>query len=304
MSQVERRPPEEIVTIEEVAEEEAPTHGPDPADPSPSTSPSPEEIPVDIPDGPPWPPLVDPARRRQVMPWAIAAGLALILGVGGVTASYGPWFRATTVTVGGEHRFSERRILRIAGVGPGTNLLHVDLARAERRLERNRWIADASVSRDLPHGLSVTVVERTGIAVVGGGSAVTLIAGDGTSLGRAGARTDVLPTISSGDGSTEPTAAVLRLGAGVVAALPRSLTPQVQGVDVGDDGSILLQMRSGVMVTYGDDRDLRAKGQDLEAVLRWASGHGSPVAWVDVSVPGSPAMWATSRTEGTPVTVH
>ena len=67
-----------------------------------------------------------------------------------------------------------------------------------------------------------------------------------------------------------------------------SLRATVATVMVADDGSIQMQTRLGVMVTYGDASQAEAKAQALTAVLEWAASQGKTLSAVDVTVPGAP----------------
>jgi cell division protein FtsQ len=204
--------------------------------------------------------------------------------------SYTPFFRARIVTVSGEAHLSQAAILRIAHLGPGTNVFHLNLRAAERRLERDPWIARAKVTRHLPHTLSIVVVERVPVALASTGSAGSpplLLAGDGTVLGPA-AGSPGLPRVGTNDGTGTASTVELREGAQVVAAMPVALRQQVATVVVGDDGSVLVVTGTGVTVTYGDGSHLVAKAEALSAVLTYVAGAHEAVVSVDVSVPGAP----------------
>jgi cell division protein FtsQ len=235
------------------------------------------------------PHAADPALRRRLLPWAIAGVVLVIMAIAGVVFSYSPFFHATTITVSGEGHLSEAAILRIADLGPGTNVVHLDPRVAERRLERDPWIARATVARHLPHTLTVVVVERVPVALAstGLGASPALLAGDGTLLGPAEAGS-ALPRVSTDDGTGTTSKGELREGARVVTAMSPPLRQQVATVVVGQDGSLLVVTKSGVTVTYGDGSHLVAKAEALEAVLAYVGGAHEAIASVDVSVPGAP----------------
>lgn len=231
--------------------------------------------------------VADPDLRRRLLPWAIAAVALLVLVAGGVGFTYTPYFRASTIEVTGERHFSDAAVLRMAGLGERTNVFHLDAGAAERRLERDPWIRRATVTRRLPHTISVTVSERTAVAIVTEGSTAMLVAADGTLLGPASDGV-VLPHIAAieGTGSDDPES--VRVGGHVVAAMPAALRPLVESVSVDLDGSVTVQTTTGVTVTYGDTSQLAAKGQSLLAVLEYAGSRRVRLAAVDVTVPGAP----------------
>ena len=239
----------------------------------------------------------DPARRRRMMPWAIASCALLAVGAIAIGLSYTPLVAARTLSVRGERHLTEGQILRIARLGEGTNLIHADLAGAETRLERNPWVAIATVERDLPHTLRISVTERTPLAVTARpNGALAFVATDGTMMGSA-AEGSPLPAIVATDGELPAPAEVLRTGAAVVDAMPVALQRRTGSISVVPDGSVAVETLTHIVVTYGDGAQLEAKGQTLEAVLDWSEREGVALAAVDVTVPGAP----TARRYGAPV---
>jgi cell division protein FtsQ len=261
--------------------------------PDPDAAPVPQDELVVVPEpGPPRPPHVagppraphvaPPERRRALKPWAIVCVALLALVATAVGLTYTPLFHAKTITVRGERRLSEQRVLRIAGIGPGTNLFHLDVKDAERRLERNPWVADAVITTRLPSTVSVTVSERRPVGLTRSADGHLLyVANDGSVLGRAPG-TVILPEIEVADPSAMPGAAA------VAASLPASLEAVVATIGVGSDGTIILTTRSGVTGTYGDATEAEAKGEAFKAVLDYAASQGRPLVSVDVEVPGAP----------------
>ena len=249
--------------------------------------------------GAPWAHVANPVRRRALMPWAVVAGVVVVLGAGAVGLTYTPVFHAKTISVSGEARLSEQRILKIAGIGPGTDVFHADLAGAERRLEKNPWIANAVITRHLPSSLSVVITERVPVALTrSADGSLGYLALDGTVLAPAHGK-PILPEVKAAPGaSADPS--MLATGAAVAKALPPSLLPQVASISVDPAGSVVLGMRSGVTATYGDGSDLAAKGQALKAVLTYAAQHGGVVASVDVEVPGAPTAVFSHPPTATP----
>jgi cell division protein FtsQ len=232
------------------------------------------------------PHVVSPARRRALMPWAIVAGFLVVLGAVAIGLTYTPMFHAKTIMVTGERRLSEARILKIAGVGPGTDVFHADLRAAERRLERNPWIASATVSRRLPSSISVQITERRPVALArSSDGTLTYLALDGSVLAPAGRHT-LLPEVQVEAGADEP--AAMAAGASVAEALPPGLLPEVASISVDAEGSVIVGMRSGVTAAYGDGSDARAKGQALKAVIDYAATNGRVLLSVNIEVPGAP----------------
>jgi cell division protein FtsQ len=231
--------------------------------------------------------VADPELRRRLLPWAIAGVTLIVLLSAAVGFTYTPYFRASAISVSGESHLSEAAVLRIAGLGPDTNVFHMDRLGAEQRLEHDPWIKRATVTRSLPHTLTVVVSERTSVAIVTAGKTAMLVAADGTLLGPA-AFEEVLPHIATLDSTGADTTRSVRVGGHVVAAMPTALRPLVESVAVELDGSVTVQTTTGVTVTYGDTTQLVAKGQSLLAVIDYARSRHMALAAVDVTVPGAP----------------
>jgi cell division protein FtsQ len=237
--------------------------------------------------------VADPALRWRLAPWVIVAGTLAILGAAGLGASYTPVFEAKTIVVRGEHHLARAQVLRLAHLSNGTNLLHADLAASQRRLEINPWVQAATVSRSLPSTLKVYLTERVPAAHVGVGPNLRIVAADGTDLGRT-VGTESLPRILSLGSADAPVGETLVEGAGVAGALPMDLRSAVASVSVGSDGEILLILKSGVSVTYGDASEAVAKGEALRAILAYAQEQRLSLGSVDVTVPEAPTATLAS----------
>ncbi len=241
--------------------------------------------------------VADPARRRAILPWLIAAGTLLVVGGLAFGLTFTPMFRASDLRIEGEAHFSEAKILRIAGLSADTNLLHADLSGAVRRLEHQPWIARAAITRSLPHTLDIRIVERVPVARTVASNRPLLVSAGGTILGGSGSGSGAgFPLLSSMDGVGELSASALRTGAAAAGALPPALRPQVRTIDVDAQGALVLRISTGIEVTYGDSTQLEAKAQSLMAVLAWAEREGKSLASIDVTVPGSPTASLTSGT--------
>ncbi len=118
----------------------------------------------------------------------------------------------------------------------------------------------------------------------------TALASDGTVL--PGASTARLPEIRPSYGSLQPGSAAA--AAAAIAALAPTIRDRVLAVVVQPDGWMLVQLRNGVSVVYGDASAPGAKAASLHAILRWARDVGSELRRVDVSVPSTPSVTLAS----------
>jgi cell division protein FtsQ len=251
--------------------------------PAPSAADPPTTLPIAA---------VDERRRRQLRRWAIGSGVLVALVTGGVALSYTSVFAARLVEVQGEVRIGPRRVLRIAGVDEGTNVIHLDESLIETRLEEEPWIREATVRAELPTTIRIEIHERTAVLVVAAGGTRRLVADDGTVLSPA-PQAIALPEFVAPPGTT-PSRTALRSAAEVTGAMALPLRTRVSRVSVDDDGEVSLAIDGDVSVRFGTSREAGAKAQALRAILAYARRAGETVLTVDVSAPAA----ATATFEG------
>lgn len=75
-------------------------------------------------------------------------------------------FQAHRIEVTGLERLSRMQVMAIAGVGVQSNILAVNLATTRKRLLNNPWIAEATVSREIPSGLQLHIREEKPLALL------------------------------------------------------------------------------------------------------------------------------------------
>jgi cell division protein FtsQ len=149
------------------------------------------------------------------------------------------------------------------------------------------------VSTSFPHTVSISVSERPPVAALLSAGQRTAVAADGTVLGPA-LLSSSLPTVA---GSVEPSvgvrlreptalAAVTLLGA-APAALARMVTRAYSGPE-----GLTLEMRSGLLVYFGNATRPHAKWMSLARVLASPSAAGA--LYVDVRLPERPAAGFSS----------
>lgn len=223
--------------------------------------------------------------RRWV---AFTLGLAVVVGAAWWTTNT-RLFDVRDLRVAGNARLSAAEVTQAALLDATTNVLWMSTADVEARLERHPWIRDAEVSRVLPGRITVTVRERSPVAVLLPGA--LLLAGDGTVLGTAeeGA---ALPAITipktrlrAGDtlAMTLPQVVAAR-------AMPADMLGVIEHIGPGRNGTLAVRTRDGVEVLFGDASDAAAKWEALRGVLAWTAENGVTPEYVDVRAPIAPAL--------------
>ncbi len=119
----------------------------------------------------------DVGRRRlhRLVLLVVVAALALTT----VIVLKSPILDIDEIAVSGASASDAEAIAEAAGVELGSALLLADLEGAQRRVEALPWIEEAAVTRDLPGGVVIDVIERTPSAVVAAGDAAVLVDPDG-----------------------------------------------------------------------------------------------------------------------------
>ena len=222
-------------------------------------------------------------RRKVLRRWTLA-GIALVLvATLTVAATYTPLFAAKDIRLRGSG-ISRAEILSVAGVDDRPNVFHLDTRAVERRLERDPRVLAARVTTSLPDMVSIEIVPRTPVAVLG--SPPVLVGADGVVIGPAG-HAVVLPKLVDGDG--DPVGAgVLGNAAATAGALGSALRRAVEAVVVGADGALKVRLAAGFSASFGDASELEAKAASLSALLAWVEERDVSVVSADLSVPGSP----------------
>jgi cell division protein FtsQ len=232
------------------------------------------------------------ARRRTARSVLFAVAGVLVVAAAAVAISRSSIFAVRHLTVVGNRHLTAADIERVAGVSSRTNVIWMSSATMERRLAADPWIASVGVSRLLPSSITITLRERSPVAVVearGGGS--MLVAADGTVLGPAPQGTR-LPTVQVPAGLTlksgsrvPPNTPALR----AAADFPSLVASRIAEVSLGREG-IELRTRDGIRVVYGDASGAASKGTAIEAVLVWLEQHHVTPLYIDVSAPTTPAV--------------
>jgi cell division protein FtsQ len=232
-------------------------------------------------------------RTRTI---ALVLGIPVLLVAAFAVASYTPMFHLRDVRIEGATTVSRAQVLELAGVGPGTNVFHLDTAAAERSLATDPWIETATVQRDLPGTVVIRIQERTPIAQSSVGDTPTALAGDGVIL--PGASTDGLPEIRASVGELPEE---VRTGAaGALAALGPILRARVSAVVALPSGELVMDLAGDLTVRYGTAGDDAAKATALRAVLGWAAREHATLRDVDLTVPEAPSATLTDGSTFTP----
>jgi cell division protein FtsQ len=216
-----------------------------------------------------------------------------VLTAAAVGLTYTPLFHARSIQVQGLRVVDEGSVLTLAGVELGQDVFHLDTDAVETLLETDPWIAEATVTRDLPGTVLILVTERRPIASGPGGE---LVSSDGVLL--PGGPIEGLPTIGSTDGIVSPsdTSSAVEL----LRALDPVVLVRVASLTVGGDGNVVMTLEAGTRVEFGEPDDAGEKAAALRAVLRWSAQEGEELVSIDVRVPSAPSAELSGGATVTP----
>lgn len=261
---------------------------------------------------------IDPRIRERRVAVTRAEGrrrLRILLTIVSVASAIGiawlivqsPLLAVDSITVRGTARESQSAVEAAAGVRKGTALLFVDPGDVARRVEALPWVAKATVSRELPNGLTITVIERSPVAWVrapvaegapkGTLGVPVLIDRFGRVLGDSSEPPAGLPELI---GITHLPARGGRITpatpAAAIAVLPDALRAQTGSVVKRNGQAVLklIPLPGGSRPIAGEVRlgsfdQIAAKGAAALAVIDQLALGREHVRYVDVRVPGAPA---------------
>jgi cell division protein FtsQ len=296
---------------EHPVEPEVPTERQEPVDRVDRSDPRGPVGPVDGEDrtGPEESPVIDPRirqRRADIRRSQSQRRLRVVVGVGGaavlvvvvIALLHTGWFSAQAITVTGTHpHTSDAAIVDASGLGHHPALIDVNTAATARRVERLPFVATARVTRHWPDGVAIQVTERVPVVQMAGpGSGWSLLDGDGRTLQvQAYRQPGLVVFVVHSAGAGIPPAPVggflppaVAPGLRVCRTLPPAFVAQVESVTVAADGSISMDLYSGITVRVGTTTDLVAKYKDIAAILAHGTLHATSI--IDVTVPGSPTV--------------
>jgi cell division protein FtsQ len=76
------------------------------------------------------------------------------------------YFRVKNLVIGGLQRLSLEQIRKQADIPHGINMLSINLSLVRKRLLVHPWIAEATVNREIPNEIHVSIMEHIPLAVV------------------------------------------------------------------------------------------------------------------------------------------
>lgn len=230
-------------------------------------------------------------RRRRPPPLVSTIVVMGLVGLGTVAVAHSAVFRVQSIHVEGNRHVPTRELERLTGVDRADNLLLLSMEGVEGAVLGHPWVAQADARRSLPSTLVVRIVERSRLAWVQDADGYAVVAADGTVLERVEEPRSELVSLGARLVSLAPGDRVPGLDGAlaVTARLPAGLVEQVERAGISGE-EVILDLRSGGRVLYGEPARFRQKNDALTSMMRWAVERGMGVEYYDVRAPGSPVL--------------
>ncbi len=235
-------------------------------------------------------------RRRRVrlrVAVAMTAILALLAG-GWLWLRESPLVAVREVTITGVSGPDAARI-RAALTLAARNMTTLDVRVGQLRMAVAPYpvVEDVRASTRFPHRMQIQVVEHLPVGALAAGGRTLAASGDGT----------VLHDVATGGLAVIPVP-VLPAGAQVVdrgalqaltllAATPRRLLSRIAQVTTSPPHGLVVQLRSGPEIYFGDSSDLAAKWGAAATVLADPTSAGA--SYIDVTDPARPAAGVSEQ---------
>ena len=111
-----------------------------------------------------WGRLLVGAKLFSLVVILLAASAVFMVGYAAVTQS--EYFSTRSIHMKGFSRLSEAQVLKQSGIRPGENLLAINLKLVRKRLLAHPWISRASVAREIPNTIRISISEHRPLAVL------------------------------------------------------------------------------------------------------------------------------------------
>ncbi|HYO75453.1 MAG TPA: FtsQ-type POTRA domain-containing protein [Thermoanaerobaculia bacterium] len=212
-------------------------------------------------------------RRIQVQRMLVilrSAGLLFVLVVGGIWAwrhtQSNERFAVRSIEIDGVVHTPRAELDRATRRYVGLNLFQIDIARVQRDLGGLGWVRRIDIEKNLPGTLRIKITERTPVALVRNGEAVSYVDEEGVAFAELSPRVgdDDLPVITDARGAElTRTVALLRK----LRATDRELYTRVSEVwPIPPRGFALYDRQLGAVV-YANEDDVAKKWRNLYGVL-------------------------------------
>ena len=226
-------------------------------------------------------------RTRALL--AIAAAGALAIGYFGWLRD-SPLVAVRQVKVAGVTSADRERIVAaLTDAARGMTTFHVDTDRLQAAARSFPTVASVSADPRFPHAMTIHVTERRAALIAVNGERQVPVAADGTLLPALRVDGENLPRLAVAElPATGRLSGDARHEAIAIGEAPAALRPLIDGASVSPDYGVVLGMRGGIELRFGEPRDMEAKWTAIAAIL--ADRGLTGLDYVDARVAERPAV--------------
>ncbi len=235
-----------------------------------------------------------PKRRNRGLTFV----LALVLAASAALFLDKTVFQVRHVTISGNRTVPGAEILSLCGMTESVGIITLNEADVRAGVESHRYLRFVSLEKHYPDSVTITVSERERDAYITVQGITYALDDEGMVLERypAGTEAPAGPLRVTGLSTRD-----IRVGEKIVPVNTTQLAAygavteelKIQGalgqfaeLNVADVQNIYLTSTDGFVVSFGDQKDIRAKLLTVRGVLEYAHSAALPRGTLDASVPG------------------
>jgi cell division septal protein FtsQ len=238
-------------------------------------------------------PRLLPRRLRSLRTLVLVLMLALILWVGWLWYRSSSFVKVEHVTVAGLSGPDIPQIREaLTSSAMGMTTLDMNIAKLESAVQRYTYVQSLTVTGHGAHDISINVTEQVPVALVNIGGNQQVVDADGRLLPDTTITHGALPLvpISAPPAGTTITEAGPRAAIAVLAAAPYALMAHIENATSTSAHGVIVQLRHGPQLYFGQSSQLHQKWQAAVAVLQDRDSAGA--SYIDVTDPQRPAAGA------------
>lgn len=196
--------------------------------------------------------------RRSI---AVVIGCITLIAAVVAALPFTPAMPVDAVNVEGAVNLPAEEVEALSGIEAGTPMGRVDVRGAAHRVAGNPWVDSATVKRQWPNAVDITVVEHTPVAWLDQSGEPHLINSEGKDFVVAQPPVGAVQLTGIGDEQ-------MREAVEVAAAITDPARPQVRELTTDGAHNFVLKVEGDRTVVWGAAEDNRNKALALETVLQ------------------------------------
>lgn len=237
-------------------------------------------------------------RRHKNVRWVLIPVFLVACLLAGYFFSISGFFAVRTIVISGNDNVADEDIINIAQIEKGMNIFAVNEQALEQNIPILPRIMSATLERQLPGTIKITVVERQGVAVLNVGKAMAVIDGEGRIIDRQ-RQTDVfdLPIVTGVDIDDQGvvpgcflSGEQIETALEVLTALPED-AEDIGEINVADIQYIKIYTADGTEIRIGDSQNFGEKYLLYSTILQENERKAEKaIDYIDVSIVNKPTF--------------